>query len=182
MKINEIKTPNDVLEFMQTNIKYGWIDINNNEHVGNMDNFRRLYRTSSVEETLYHGIGTCIEQVYLMKNLLDNINIPNKMFCTRVYEDENFSNLDIDVYMHCFLLYQEDGKLYQLEHPNGKRVGIHSFESEEQAILEISSHHQSTHNGSARIVTEFYEVQPNLSFKDFNNYINSFEEVKYKGK
>ena len=66
MTINEIKTPQDVLEFMKENIKYGWLDINDEEHIGNMKNFRRLYRTSSLEETLSHGMGTCIEQVYLM--------------------------------------------------------------------------------------------------------------------
>ena len=67
MDINEIKTPQDVLEFMKQNIKYGWLDINGLEHIGNMKNFRKLYRTSSIDETLHHKIGTCIEQVYLMK-------------------------------------------------------------------------------------------------------------------
>ena len=30
MNIN-IKTPEDILEFMKANIKYGWLDINNEE-------------------------------------------------------------------------------------------------------------------------------------------------------
>ena len=94
MKIENIKTPEDILEFMKSNIKYGWLDINNEEHIGNMKGFRSLYRISSLEETLNHKIGTCIEQVYLMKSLLDKINIPNKMFCTRIYEGEDFNDLD----------------------------------------------------------------------------------------
>ena len=66
MKLENIKTPEDILEFMKSNIKYGWLDKNNEEHIGNMKGFRSLYRTSSLEETLNHKIGTCIEQVYLM--------------------------------------------------------------------------------------------------------------------
>ena len=51
MKIDEIRTPEDILEFINNNIKYGWLDVNNEEHIGNMKNFRKLYRTSSIEET-----------------------------------------------------------------------------------------------------------------------------------
>ncbi len=37
MTINEIKTPNDILSFMNENIEYGWLDINNNEYINNLD-------------------------------------------------------------------------------------------------------------------------------------------------
>jgi hypothetical protein len=30
--------------------------------------------------------------------------------------------------------------------------------------------------GIPRPITEFYEVKPNLSFKEFNNYINSLDK------
>lgn len=48
MKLENIKTPEDILEFMKSNIKYGGLDINNEEHIGNMKGFRRLYRTSKL--------------------------------------------------------------------------------------------------------------------------------------
>ena len=73
--LKKIKSIKDVLEFMKKNIKYGWLDINNKEHIGNMKNFRKLYRTSTLEEILTHKIGTCIEQVYLMNNLLNKIKL-----------------------------------------------------------------------------------------------------------
>ena len=118
MTINDIKTPEDILEFMNENIRYGWLDINGKEHIKTMKEFRRLYRTSSIDECLEHKLGVCTEQVYLMHILLDKINIPNKMFCTRIYESEDFNDLDSDEHMHCFLLYYLDGKVYQIEHPN----------------------------------------------------------------
>lgn len=178
MVLEDIKTPEDILEFMKNNIKYGWLDINDEEHIGNMKNFRRIYRTSSMEEILTHKLGTCIEQVYLMSNLLNNINIPNKMFCTRIYEDENFDDLEADEHMHCFLLYYLNNKVYQIEHPNWERIGIYEFDNEETAIESINEYYINLSGGYARPVTEFSEVQPNLTFKQFNNYINSLDNNK----
>ena len=131
MTIDSIKTPEDILEFMIENIFYGWIDINNEEHYASMKDFRKLYRTATIEETLKYGLGTCIDQVYLMKHLLDKIYIPNKMFCTRVYEGKDFNNLEEEEHMHCFILYYLNDKVYQLEHPNVDRIGIYKFNSEE---------------------------------------------------
>ena len=176
MKINEIKNPNQILDFMKENIKYGWLDVNNNQHIGNMKDFRRLYRTASLEETLRYGIGTCIEQVQLMKNLLDKINIPNKMFCTRIYEGQDFNDLDSDEHMHCFILYYFNNKVYQIEHPNWERIGIYEFNSEEQAINEINQYYINMSGGIPRPVTKFNDVPVNLSFKEFNNYINDLDK------
>ncbi len=176
MKIENVKTPEDILEFMKSNIKYGWLDINNEEHIGNMKGFRSLYRTSTLEEILDHKIGTCIEQVYLMKHLLDRINIPNKMFCTRIYEGEDFNDLEAEEHMHCFVLYYLDNKVYQIEHPNWERIGIYEYENEETAIDKINEYYIEMAGGHARPVTEFFEVEPNLTFKEFNGYINNLDK------
>lgn len=177
MKIEDIKSPEDILEFMKNNIKYGWIDINGEEHIGNMKNFRRLYRTSSIEETLSHGLGTCIEQVNLMSLLLTKIGIENKMFCTRVYEGKDFNNLDEEEHMHCFVLYYLNGKVYQIEHPNWERIGIYEFKTEEEAIETINKYYVKLVDGKSRPVTQFFEVPYNLSFKEFNNYINDLPNI-----
>ena len=176
MKIDDIKTPEDILGFMKENIKYGWLDINNEEHIGNMKNFRKLYRTSTLEEILTHKIGTCIEQVYLMKLLLDKINIPSKMYCTSIYESKDFNDLEADEHMHCFVLYYQNNKVYQIEHPNWERIGIYEFEKEETAIKEINDYYINMSGGIPRPITEFFEVPPHITFKEFNNYINSLDK------
>ncbi len=180
MTINEIKTPNDILNFMTENIKYGWLDIDNKEHIKTMKDFRKLYRTSSLDEVLEHKIGTCIEQVYLMHILLDKINIPNKMFCTRVYEGKDFNDLEAEEYMHCFVLYFLNDKVYQIEHPNWEKIGIYEFDSEDNAIKEINDYYIKQANGQSRPVTEFFEVEPGISFKEFNEYVNSLDEKVIK--
>ena len=178
MKIDDIKTPEDILGFMKENIKYGWLDINNEEHIGNMKNFRKLYRTSTLEEILTHKIGTCIEQVYLMKLLLDKINIPSKMYCTRIYEGKDFNDLEADEHIHCFVLYYQNNKVYQIEHPNWERIGIYEFDNEEIAINSINEYYIKMAGGHARPITEFFDVESNLSFKQFNEYINNLDKKR----
>lgn len=180
MSIDEIKTPSDILLFMDEHIRYGWLDINNVEHINNMKDFRKLYRTSSIDEVLRYGLGTCIEQVYLMSMLLSKLGISNRMFCTRIYEGKNFNNVEAEEHMHCFVLYYLNGKVYQIEHPNKERIGIYEFNSIEEAIKEINDYYIKMASGKARPVTEFYEVPSNMSFKEFNLYINGLDEIEYK--
>ena len=140
----------------------------------------RLFRISSTENVLETHLGTCIEQVYLMKLLLDSIKIPNKMFCTRLYEDDNFDNYDEPEHMHCFILYYLDGKVHQIEHPNFEKRGIYHFDDEKTAIEKINKIYIEMSGGKPRPVTEFFDVKPGLTFKEFNNYINSLDrEVCY---
>lgn len=176
MNIEDIKSPEDILEYMKCNIRYGWLDIYGEEHIGNMKDFRRLYRTSSLEETLTHKIGTCIEQVYLMRTLLTKLNIPNKMYCTRIYEGKDFNNDEAEEHMHCFVLYFINNKVYHIEHPNGERIGIYEYTDEETALKEINDYYINMSKGKSRPLTEYFEVTPNLSFKEFNGYINELDE------
>ena len=176
LKLEDIKTPQDILMFMNDNFKYGWIDINDEKHIGNLKEFRRLYRTATISETLENNIGTCLEQTYLMHILLDRLGIKNKMFCTRIYEGENFNNLDEEEHMHAFLLYYTNDKVYNLEHPNWEKMGIHEYDDEQSAIELINKYYVDMAKGKSRPVTQFFDVPPNLSFKEFNLYINSFDE------
>ena len=77
MELSEIKRPEDVYQFLDDNIKYGWIDINGKQHLNTMKDFRRIYRTMSIDEILKYKIGTCIEQVNLMHYLLNKISYKN---------------------------------------------------------------------------------------------------------
>ena len=65
MDFSAIKTPKDVLDFIRTNIKYGWLDYMGKEHVGDMIGFRASYRTSSLEEVLEHNSHYIEDLIYL---------------------------------------------------------------------------------------------------------------------
>lgn len=178
MSIDDIKTPEDILSFLDENIQYGYVDINGEKHINDLKGFRTLYRTASISDTLTNGVGTCIEQVNLMHVLLNKLNIPNRMFCTRVYEDNNFDNPDAKEHMHCFVLYYLNGKVYQLEHPDQDNKGIYEYNSEMEAIEKTNMRYREMAGWQERPVTEFFDVMPGLSFKSFNNQINYLDVKK----
>lgn len=179
MELQDIKTPYDILEYMD-NIRYGYIDIYGEEHINTLKGLRRIYRVSSLEETIQRKIGACLEQTILMSYLLDRLNIPNKMFCTRIYEPDNFDDLDADEHTHCFVLYYLDDKVHHLEHPDGDYKGIHTYNTEEEAIYKTNKRYEDMVGGKTRQITQFTSVEPGISFKEFNNYINSLDRQKEK--
>lgn len=172
MKLNEIKTSKDVYQFIDDNIAYGWIDINNQQHLNTMKEFRRIYRTMSIEEILKYKLGTCIEQVNLMHYLLNKINVKNKMYCCRIFEPDDYGNLEEEEHMHCFILYYENGEVYHMEHPNLDRKGIYEYNSESEAIKAIVDYYIELRGGKESPTKEFFEVPVGISFKEFNKYIN----------
>lgn len=172
MKIDEIKCSQDVYKFMTNNIEYGWIDINENIHLNTMKEFRRIYRTMSIDEILKYKIGTCIEQVNLMHYLLDKINVKNKMYCCRIFEPDDYGNLEEEEHMHCFVLYYENNKVYHMENPNFERKGIYEYNSQEDAIKAIVDYYIKLRGGKDSPTKEFYEIPVGVSFKEFNKYIN----------
>ena len=149
MKIEDLKTPNDIYNFVDENIEYGWIDINGNKHLNTMKEFRRLYRTMSIDEILKYKLGTCIDQVNLMHYLFDKLNIDNKMFCCRIFEPDDY-----------------------MEHPNFEKKGIYEYNSQEEAIKEIVNYYIELRGGKDSPTKEFFEVPVGISFKEFNKYIN----------
>ena len=176
--ISNLTTIDDVLSFVKNNIRYGWLDINNEIHIGNMKSFRKLYKTLSIEEILEYGIGTCIDQVNLMHYLLNKINIKNKMFATRIYEPNNFNKLDAEEHMHCFILCYIDNKVYHIEHPNWYRIGIYEYVDEKEALKIINDYYIKLSGGISRPITEFYKIESSISFKEFNGYINNLDILK----
>ena len=172
MNVEEIKTTQDVYTFIDENIKYGWIDYNGEKHKKTMKDFRKKYRTLSIEQILDVKLGTCIDQVWLMHYLLDKINVKNKMFCCRIFEPDDYGNLEEEEHMHCFVLYFENEKVYHMEHPNFEKKGIYEYDSEEEAIKTIVDYYIDLRGGKDSPTKEFFEVPVGISFKEFNKYIN----------
>lgn len=173
MEIDNIKTPEDILQYFEEHIRYGWLDLNKEKHIMTMKDYRKLYRTVTIEETIKYGLGVCVEQVHLMHYLFDKINIPNKMFCCRIYEPDEYNNLEEEEHMHCFLLYYVNGKVYHMEHPNFNRTGIYEYNSEEEAISSIVNYYIELRGGKESPTKEFFDVPVGLTFQEFNAYINN---------
>ncbi len=166
-----LNSPAELMEYMDLNIQYGWIDKNGGRHENDLTGLRENYRVSSLEETLNSHLGTCIEQANVIKTFFDRIGRETKVFCHRSYETED--NFDKEVRMHCFVLFKGKEKWYHFEHSNQGRKGIHPYNSVEEAIQDITSGYKE--KGDIRKITEIPELPAGLSFKEFNEYVNSFD-------
>lgn len=167
---NDIENEIELLDYMNKNILYGWKDETGEIYLDTMKDFKTLYRTSSVQETIKNRVGTCIEQTRMEKAFFDRMGIPCKMFCLRSYgiEEQKSEN----VRMHCFILFEKNGKVYHFEHSNPLIPGIYAYDKEEEALENITAYYQNRDNGKTRKLSEFHEVPEGLSFQEFNEYLD----------
>lgn len=170
-----LNSDTDLMNFMNQNITYGWKDFNQGLHFNNLKGFRENYRTSSIDEILETGLGTCIEQAKMIKFFFDKIGLENKLYCHRSYETEE--NFDKEVKMHCFVLFKYNDSWYHFEHSNRPERGIHKYDSIESAIGNITS---GFGEKDIRTLTEISEIPSGLTFKEFNDFVNSFDKLNNK--
>lgn len=172
----KVSTPQELMDFMNINIEYGWVDNKNNLHINNLKGFRENYRISSIDEMKNTGLGTCIEQAKMIKTFFDKMGIENKLYCHRSYETE--VNFDKEVRMHCFVLFNYNNCWYHFEHSNRPKRGIHKYNSVEDAIKNITDGFEE--HGDIRKLTEIDSIPDGLTFCEFNNYVNEFDKGKKK--
>ena len=187
MGIANIKTPEDIFEYLNDNIDYGWLDYNHELHLNTLKDFRQLYRTASLEEIIKYQVGTCIEQVILTSSLLTKLNIPNKNFCMRIlkpnaktvtYNETSYPAIEEDnIHTHCFVLHYLEGDVYQIEHANFEEKAIKHFISERAALDYITKNHLKKTQGELLSVVEFSEIPAGLSYPEFNKYIDELEVI-----
>ncbi len=167
-------TPQELFNWLERHIAYGWVDGEGIIHE-DMKGFRREYHTLSLEEILGRGVGTCIDQVWLIHLALDRMGIHNKMFCCRIFEPDDYGNLEEEEHMHCFCLCQWQGQTLHIEHPNVSRKGIWTYPDETTAVQAIEDYYIQLRGGKKSPTTEFFTVESGLSFRQFNAYINSLD-------
>ena len=174
LKYENIKTPQELMIFMNINIEYGWIDNKQNKHINSLDGFRENYKTMTIKEMIETGLGTCIDQAKMIKNTLERLGYETKIYCHRAYETEE--NFDKEVRMHCFVLFKYNNTWYHFEHSNRPKRGIHEYKSIEEALRKITDGFEE--HGDIRKLTEINEIPEKLTFKEFNQYVNKYDKTK----
>lgn len=170
-EFNKIENSDELMNFMNKNITYGWQEYTGELHFNNLINFRQKYKVNSIKKSLLNGLGTCIEQAKIIKAFFDKIGFENKLFCYRCYEND--SNLDKDIRMHCFVLFKYNDFWYHFEHSNSLKRGIHEYKSVEEAVSNIISEYKKE---DIRVLTEIPNIPDDISFQELNAYVNSFEK------
>ena len=69
-------------------------------------------------------------------------------------------------------------KEYNFEHSNVPKKGIHKYISLDAAIKNITSEFKE--KGDIRKLTEIDSIPDDLTFKEFNQFVNEFDNIKIK--
>lgn len=141
VKFEKIKSPEELMSFMQNNIEYGFIGKNDDKKYSYEDNnfkkkFVEEYFLQSPEELLENKIGTCWDDVELERSWFSKNNYDFKTYFM-MFIKEKVNNLP----MHTFLVYQKDDKFYWFEYSDYKNRGIHEYNNLEELLIDAKKKH-----------------------------------------
>ena len=168
ININRITRPEELMDYMDVCITYGWIDKFGNKHRDELKDFKALYKTNSIEQILASNLGTCIEQAKFQKYVFNKLGLECKIFVDRRYEKYDEKK---GIKMHVLTVYEDNNKWYYFEHSNTRMSGIRAFDSLDDFI----EYYKSTMSND-RILTEIPEIPDGLSYGEFNQYVNRIDE------
>lgn len=147
----------DIMKIMN-DIEYGYKDINDKVHFDADEDFSKLYRLQSPQETLKNKIGVCWDQVELERYLFDKMNINLKTYFIVHYDNDKCPT-------HTFLIYNENDKYYWFEHSWKKYRGIHVYDNKLDALKDIK--------------TKFIKDELNNNYNYMNLCVYEYTKPKY---
>jgi hypothetical protein len=179
--MNNIKSPRELLEFMDKNINYGFVGKNGKKYLDPYSpEWNDWYNECFVqtgEEILKSKIGTCWDQVELEREWFFKHNYKFKTYFICFDIEENHST-------HTFLVYEDNNKYYWFENSWAKYRGIHEYNSIDELLESIISKFVLDHN-EVSSSAELYLYKYNIPFKhigcnEFYKYIETQELVRKK--
>lgn len=184
MTFKDIKTPEELMSYLDQNFKYGVIDNKGNEYYdSSSDDFQKIcdtqWKMRSVEEMLREGVGHCYDQVEIEREWFTMMGFEIKTFWISAYQEE----IENSGFSHTYLVYK-DGEIWKLfEHSDFSNRGIYSFKNVKDAV-KWQSDHQIKFAESCIKPLKKYEVcikeycKPSLyiNMQDFLQFIDNSKD------
>lgn len=155
-------------------IKYGFIDKDNNIYTYDMNDFNqlfdKLYFLQSPDELIKNKYGVCFDQVELERYYLDKENIKSKSFF--------IVNSDV-TNTHTFIVVKLD-KYYWIEHAWGCFEGIHEYDSLCELLNDVKNKFVSCFKLDRNdvMIYEYSKPKYNIDCGDFINYCLDSKKVQ----
>jgi len=133
MKYCDIKTPEDLLKYMNENIKYGFVDdeiiYDGKDNQKFQIGCQTKWRLSSPKRLLNVKYGHCFDQVEFERDWFykNGYNFKTIFIWFEFPYDNKFTT-------HTYLIYKDDNKWKLFEHSDYSNRGIHIFNNEAEAI------------------------------------------------
>lgn len=185
----EIKTPQELLEFMNNNISYGFHGSDDKDYFneGNDSfniNCRNKWILSDSERILKYKLGHCWDQVELERDWFKKNNYEFKtIFIWFLFNHNN------NYPTHTYLVYKDNNKWYWFEHADYNNRGIHKFNSLKETIkaqmekhIEYASQYNEINNDIINHIHiyEYSSPRYGCNMDGFiENIINEAKDITY---
>ena len=133
--MKSVKTPQQLMQFLNNNFEYGVVDNNGNKHCdSNSDIFQEVcnnqWKMRSVKQMLEDGVGHCYDQVEIERKWFEDNGYEVKTFWISAYQE----GVENSGFSHTYLLFADGEKWLLFEHSDFANRGIFEFETVEAAI------------------------------------------------
>ena len=186
--IQQLKSPEELLEYMNKNITYGFVGRNGKKYSDmfseEWNDWNEQCLVQSGEDVLKSKIGTCWDQVEL-ERLWFEIN----GYYIHTFFIQYEVNRKNDYPTHTFLIYEKDNKFYWFENAFESERGIHEFDSLDEAIENVNSrqikytkmnHPDASDDMNTLAVYEYSKPVSNLDVDDYLNYVTTKQYISSK--
>jgi len=193
-RFKELKTPEELKDFMDKIFSYGWLDNNKKEHLETMKNIKN-FSSMSVEEIFNYKIESCLEGVKFAKYWFDKQNINAKIYFSRGVLKNNETGAKNYPSMHFLLLFQcKDGKWGRFEQVHMLEKGVYYFDNFNDAFHHILLRHNEGENFNQNRfkddknlsyssgLFEINELKDNLTFDELQKITDEKENLYKKDK
>jgi hypothetical protein len=177
-------TPKELLEYMDKNFSYGYLDKNNNIHNYSdkdfNDNWYELYILEDYDDVLRTKIGNCYDMVEFEREWFERNN----------YEVETYYEIVSLPYeniypSHAFLVYKHNDNYYHFEYSDFNNRGIHGYdnvndllESQYKSYIDLLEEKSITEEEKTHIVlTKFTKPDRHIGAKEYINHALNGEKV-----
>lgn len=179
MEFDDIKSPKELLEYMDKNLTYGFVGKDGKRYTNaNSNDWINQYVIQNGEQVLKSKIGTCYDQVELERLWFEknNYNFKTIFAWFEVGRENGYPT-------HTFLIYEDNNKYYWFEHAWIDLKGIHEFNSYEEAIecfcekhFEFTklNHEDLLEDDKNRLVCyEYTKPDENLDVEEYFSFVTS---------
>ena len=176
-----IKTPEQLMMYLDENFEYGVIDNNGNIfRDSSSDTFQEVcekqWMLRSVEEILNGGIGHCYDQVEIEREWFTQNGFEVKTFWISAYQPE----IENSGFSHTYLIYKAGENWNLFEHSDFSNKGIYTFKSINDAVKWQAEHQIDTATKYIKpvkeyitCIKEFTKPPININMEEYLQFINN---------
>ena len=182
--MDNIKTPEELLKFMESNIKYGYLGKNKKVYYFDDEDFNKdwldQYVLENNKDILKNHCGTCWDQVEFERDWFLNHGYEIKTIYEMVLLDykNNYPT-------HAYLVYKEDEKWCWFENSDFNNQGIHKFNSFEELIKNqyykyvslLKNYNISDEEIDKIIITDYERPKEHISASEYYEHTISSKRI-----